>query len=208
IVLFGVAQGRDSAHYILSSFVSLDIVAGIGWGCALIWAQKRWSALNRAYILPIIFIVLMAFQLGSALQNYPYYYTYKNPFVSAGGMQGYGEGLDQAAEYIAQKPNAKELRVIAYAARGCFSYFFAGQSDLLKIGFAENSLPYIEGIQNADYLVLYPVREKNKPDDIELMRVLQNVKPERVIFIDGVEYVGIYKIADIPADVYRILANQ
>ncbi len=208
IVLFGVAQGRDSAHYILSSFVSLDIVAGIGWGYALIWAQKKWSALNRAYIFPIIFIALMAFQLGGALLYYPYYYTYKNPFVSAGGIHGYGEGLDQAAEYIAQKSNAKELRVIAYAARGCFSYFFAGQSDLLKIGFSENKLPYVEGIQSADYLVLYPVREKDKPDDVQLMRVLQDVKPERVIFMDDAEYVRIYKIADIPADVYKILAKQ
>jgi hypothetical protein len=206
ILLFGIAQGRDAAHYILSSFVALDVVSAIGWGYALLWAQKRWDVLNRAYIPPLIFTLLMAFQLGSSLLYYPYYYTYKNPLVKEGGIHGYGEGLDQAAEYLAQKPHAKDMRVIAYAARGCFSYFFPGQSDILKFGFSEDDKPYIEQIRNSDYLVFYTIRQKTKPDDIKLMRFLQDVPPERVIFIDGIEYVRIYKIADLPENIYDALA--
>jgi hypothetical protein len=205
IGLFGMAQGRDAAHYILSSFVGLDVLAGIGWGYALLWIQKRWKMLNRAYVLPLAFIALIAFQLGGSLLYYPYYFTYKNPFVKQGGLHGYGEGLDQAAAYLAQKPNAKDMRVIAYAARGCFSYFFPGESDLLKIGFSQNGLPYIEGIENANYLVLYTIRQQYKPDSIELMHVLQNVIPEHTIFINDMEYIRIYKIADLPEDIYNIL---
>jgi 4-amino-4-deoxy-L-arabinose transferase-like glycosyltransferase len=208
IVLFGMAQGRDSAYYILSSFVGLDIAAGLGWGYALLWVQKRWTALNRAYVLPLALIVLIAFQLGSSLLYYPYYITYKNPFMNYGGVHGYGEGLDQAAEYLAQKPNAKGMRVIAYAARGCFSYFFPGQSDLLKIGFYEDGLPYVEEIQNADYLVLYPITQNSKTDGAELIRILQDVAPEKTIFIDGIEYVRIYKVADLPEDIYNVLTKE
>jgi hypothetical protein len=208
IGLFGMAQGRDSAYYILSSFVGLDMVAGIGWGYALLWAQKRWDVLNRAYFLLLTFIMLIAFQLGSSLLYYPYYFTYKNPFVNRGGIHGYGEGLDQAAEYLAQKPDAKEMRVIAHAARGCFSYFFPGESDLLKIGFYENGLPYVEGIQNADYLVLYPIRQNSRKDDIGLISVLQDATPEHTIIIDGMEYARIYKVTDLPEDIYNILRKE
>ena len=97
------------------------------------------------------------------------------------------------------------MRVIAYAARGCFSYFFPGESDLLKIGFSQNGLPYVEGIENANYLVLYTIRQQYKPDSIELMHVLQNVIPEHTIFINDLEYIRIYKIADLPEDIYNIL---
>jgi len=208
ILLFGVAQGRNSAHYILSSFVGLDIAAGIGWGYALFWAQKHWTVLSRVYVLPLTLTVLIAFQLGSSLLYYPYYLTYKNPFVKHGGIRGYGEGLDQAAEYLAQKPNAKGMRVIAYAARGCFSYFFPGDSDFLKIGFYEDGLPYIEEIQNADYLVLYPIVQNNRKGDMELMRFLQDVPPEQTIFIDGIEYARIYKVAALPKDIYNVLLKE
>jgi hypothetical protein len=146
--------------------------------------------------------------LGSALLYYPYYFTYKNSILNQGGIQGYGEGLDQAAEYLAQKPNAKEIRVIAYAARGCFSYFFPGKSDLLKIGFSTGGLPYVEELQDADYLVLYLIRQKNKPDDFELIRVLQDVIPEHTIFINDIEYARIYRIADIPENIYNILLKK
>ncbi len=207
ILLFGLVQGRNSPHYIMSSFVTLDVIASIGWVSALLWAQKRWDMLNRAYVLPLAFIVLVAFQLGSSLLYYPYYYTYKNPLTSAGGIHGYGEGLDQAAEYLAQKPHAKDMRVIAYAARGSFSYYFPGQSDLLKFGFSENNQPYIEQIQNADYLVLYPIRQ-TKPDEMRLLNFLAKVTPERVIYVDGFEYIRIYKISELPKDIYKILARE
>jgi 4-amino-4-deoxy-L-arabinose transferase-like glycosyltransferase len=208
IILFGMAKGRDSAYYILSSFVGLDMAAGIGWGYALLWAQKRWDVLNHGSALPLILAMLVAFQLGSSLLYYPYYFTYKNPFVKQGGVHGYGEGLDQAAGYLAQKPNAKELRVIAYAARGCFSYFFPGQSDLLKIGSHEDGLPYVEGLETSDYLVLYPVRQNDKEDGSGLMRVLQDVPPEHVIFIDEIEYARIYKTADLPGKIYSMLLKK
>jgi 4-amino-4-deoxy-L-arabinose transferase-like glycosyltransferase len=208
IVLFGMAQGRDSAYYILSSFVSLDLVSGIGWGSALLWAQKRWAGFNRTWVLPLAFIILAAFQLGSSLEYYPYYFTYKNPLVKQGGIHGYGEGLDQAAEYLAQKPNAKNMRVIAYAARGCFSYFFPGQTDLLKISFYEDGLPYVEEIQNADYLVLYPITQNYKKDGVELMQVLQGVPPEHTIVMDGIEYARIYQVASLPKDVYDLLEKK
>ena len=44
IVMFGVAQGRNSPHYILSSYVCFDVIAGIGWGYLWVWVKNDgWS---------------------------------------------------------------------------------------------------------------------------------------------------------------------
>jgi hypothetical protein len=192
---------------VLTSFVCLDVIAGVGWAYALLWAQKQSRVLSSAAFIPLIFAALLIFQLGSALFHYPYYYTYKNPFVSSGGIHGYGEGLDQAAEYLAQKPNARDSYVIAYAGRGCFSYFYPGRTDHMKIG-AQDGLPFVEEIQNADYLVVYNIRQNGKPDGIELIRFLENVTPEQIVSMDGFEYARIYKIADLPEDIFATLISR
>jgi hypothetical protein len=204
MLLFGMAQGRDSSHYVLTSFVSLDALAGIGLAYILLWIQKRWQTLSRVHFIPLIFSALLAFQLFSAVSHYPYYYTYKNPFVNFGGIHGYGEGLDQAAEYLAQKPGAKDAYVIAYAGRGCFSYFYPGRTDHMKVG-AKDNLPFVEAIQDADYLVVYNIRQKDRTDGAALIRFLEKVTPEHIVAMDGFEYARIYRIVDLPEDIYATL---
>jgi hypothetical protein len=204
MLLFGIAQGRDSSHYVLTSFVSLDIIAGIGLAYAALWAQEKWTGFSRAYFIPLIFTALVIFQLGSGLLHYPYYYTYKNPFVKQGGVHGYGEGLDQAADYLAQKPGAKDMYVIAYAGRGCFSYFYPGRTDHMKLGL-KDGIPYIEQIQDADYLVVYSIRQRGRLNDAELIRFLQEVAPEKIISFDGFEYARVYKITDLPQEIFTAL---
>jgi hypothetical protein len=40
------------------------------------------------------------------------------------------------------------------------------------------------------------------------MRVLQGATPEHIVVIDGVEYARIYKVAELPKEIYNILAKQ
>jgi len=205
ILMFGVAQGRNSPHYILSSFVALDVIAGLGWGYSLKLAQKHWAVLNRTYIPVFVFFILITIQLGSALPYFPYYFTYQNKItVEHPNYGGYGEGLQQAAIYLAQKPDAKNTRVYAYAGMGSFSFFYPGNTEVLKkVYLIEPGYPsIILGMQNAEYLVLYSVLQNRQPESVDLLRILQNVQPEKVIFINAVEYVRIYKTADIPESVY------
>lgn len=209
ILLFGVAQGRDSAHYIVSSFVAFDLVAGLGWMYALSLWHNQSQLSGRINLFVPLMTALLILQTVSSLSFFPYYYTYKNPLLTQGGVHGYGEGLDQAAKYLSQKPNPEELKVLSYAARGCFSYFFPGEVELLKIGFdPSDNLPFVEDIEKADYLVLYPVVQNNKPDGHSLLQLLQNVSPEHLVFVDGVETARIYKIASIPPDIYSILNKK
>ncbi len=204
ILIFGLAQGRNASHYILSSFVCLDVVAGIGWGCTLIWAQKRWIILDRVYIYQIVFLLLIAFQIKSVLPYYPYYYNYKNPIISGSASYGIGEGLELAAEYLEQMPNAGETKVYAYGGMGSLSFFYSGDTSVLKKVYlrAPEYSDVISGMRESNYLVLYSALQNNQPESVKLLRILQVVQPEKIIFIKGIEYVRIYKTADIPESIY------
>ncbi|MBI5962591.1 MAG: glycosyltransferase family 39 protein [Chloroflexi bacterium] len=209
ILMFSVAQGRNAPQYILGSFVALDVVAGIGWVCFLAWIQKRLAVLDRAYISALILFVLAAFQLGSALPYYPYYFTYKNSIVSKPAVYGYGEGMDIAADYLSQKPNAREIRAYVYNGMGTFSFFFPGETLVLKrIYLVEDDFATIASeMQSSDYLVLYTAVQNNLPESVDFLHTLRDVQPEKTIYINGLEYVSIYKISDIPESVYDKLLN-
>jgi hypothetical protein len=132
ILMFGIAQGRNHAHYIMNTFVAFDIIAGIGWGSALLWAQSRWKGLGHLYASVAVLVVLTLAQIGLGLPYAPYYFTYRNPFAKEAATYGYGEGFSEAADYLAQKPNAQEIRAYVYMGVGTFSYYFPGETIELK----------------------------------------------------------------------------
>ena len=126
-------------------------------------------------------------QLAGSLPFHPYYITYNNPILASAwnvppGL-GYGEGLERAAEYLAQKPDAGNLSVYAYNGIGPFSYFFPGQTDILKkayfwlLGLGD----VVNGIQNSDYLVVYTIVQKQLPECEKFLKALETVRPEKEI---------------------------
>ena len=207
IALFGIAQGRNASHYILSSYVCFDLIAGIGWGYAWLWMQNRWAGLNHAYAPILFFVALVGAQIAFGVSAAPYYFTYKNPFASRFAMYGYGEGYSEAADYLAQKPNAQEIRAYVYNGMGTFSFFFPGETLILKRIYLINGnfATITDDMRNSDYLVLYPIVQDKYAEIRTMLNVLQDVPPEKIIYINGLEYVTIYKISDIPESVYTEL---
>ena len=100
ILLFAIASGRNSAHYVLTSYVSLDILAAAGFAYSANWLASRFPAARGKALPALILGIAVLLQVGSALPYYPYYYTYYDPIMEAiqPGRQnpsfGYGEGLD------------------------------------------------------------------------------------------------------------------
>jgi 4-amino-4-deoxy-L-arabinose transferase-like glycosyltransferase len=212
ILMFGIAKGRDSAHYILSSYFLLDLIAVIGWGFGLTWVGERWSKLDQAWV-QVGVLALIAFgQIGSGLSFYPYYYTYGNPLAVKSPEQyvtGYGEGLDQAAAYLAQKQDSDGLRVFAYSGMGPFSYFFPGRTEVMKKAyFWEPGIPsVVSGMRWSEYVVVYSVAQESLPECKTFLDAMKAVKPEHVVTLYGVEVARIYRTADIPESVYEALAK-
>lgn len=209
ILMFGIAQGRNHAHYIMTAFVGFDVIAGIGWGSAILWLGSRWKGLSVAYAAIAASVVLILAQIGFGLPYAPYYFTYRNPLAKEAATLGYGEGLAEAADYLSQKPNADEITAYVYNGMGTFSWRFPGETLVLKRVFLinDNFEQIADDIRKSDYLVLYPITRAKHPETEKILDIFETMAtPERVIFINGLEYIQIYRVADISEAIYEALA--
>lgn len=208
MLLFGVAQGRNSQHYLLSSYVSFDVAAGMGWWYAWTRLQNRWQFFRKETVSLTALILWIGIQIAFGVPCAPYYFNYKNPLASRPVMTGYGEGYSEAAEYLAAKPNAQELQAYVYNGMGTFSFFFPGDTLVLKrVHLLTNDLQTIVNETKAsDYLVLYPITRRQYLESEILFKQLEGVvEPEKTIHLNGLEYLQIYRVSDIPETVYESL---
>jgi 4-amino-4-deoxy-L-arabinose transferase-like glycosyltransferase len=213
ILLFGIASGRNSAHYVLTAYVSLDILAAIGWVVGVGWLSSHMQGGVRRVIPILVIGIIVLAQAGSGLPFFPYYYTYYNPIMKAWqpGSEnpnfGYGEVLELAARYLAQKPGAANTTVIAFYGRGPFSFFYPGKTEQLKPVYAdaENVPQLIQILHESKYIVLYYELEKDRDVPANVLRALEGVTPEQIIRLNGVEYIRIYRADTLSAQFYKTL---
>ena len=163
----------------------------------------------------LVVAAVVTIQAISALAFYPYYYTYYNPLMEAlrPGRQdpnrGYGEGLELAAAYLAAEPNPQEMTITAWYGRGPFSYFFPGETEPLKGVYQdpENVPQLIETLRRSNYLVIYYAHQKIRNLPANVMAALEGIAPEHVIWLNGIEYVRIYRVEDLPPSFYASLGR-
>src|SRR5574340_1133037 len=210
ILLFGLASGRNSAHYVLFTYAAVDILAGAGFVWAATWIAGRLRLDLRQPTVITVAAVVVIVQALSTLPFFPYYYNYFNPIMEAGeaGRQnpnfGYGEGLELAAEYLMEKPTPADTTVMAFYGRGPFSYFYRGTTEPLKTVYAEaeNVPQLVQLLRRTDYLVIYYAIQHGRQTPANVMRALDGVNPEKTIWLNGIEYVRIYAMADVPSDFF------
>ncbi|MEW6404076.1 MAG: glycosyltransferase family 39 protein, partial [Chloroflexota bacterium] len=210
ILMFSLAQGRNSPHYVLSSYLALNVLAGLGWFHLIKWTLKSVPVIQYSALFALIFI-----QAWSAVSFYPYYYTYRNPILYSLGQYRdfpqfpYGEGLELAAQYLASQPDAENSVSLVYFYRGCFSYFYPGTS----IGFrpfwvdGEHDEDLVNAVQNADYVVVYYALQGNLDKYADYVKALSRVEPIHEVWLDGYKYVEIYRVDDFPPAVFEDLAQ-
>jgi hypothetical protein len=183
----------------------VEIITGLGWVNFIELLAKKWSDKMRRWMVTSLFATIIAFEAISAMGFYPYYYTYYNPLMEAvqPGIQnptlyyeGYGEGLEQAAAYLAQKPHADKMTVMSFYGYGCFSFFFPGQTVVI------NYMPLLavdpetlKELEKTGYVVINYHLQKQA----NLLAGFDDVKPEKVIWLNGIEYIYIYQTSDLLA---------
>lgn len=196
VLLFGIQRSPKPPHYILTSYVALDVIAGLalvrGWD----WLAGRYAKLGTWAASALGLGLILAAQLGSALSAFPYYISYYNPVVEAlqPGVQnptlnetGYGVGLDQAAAYLAAKPDARDLVVLSSNGLGSFSYYFPGRTVAMN-DFSMSDPEVAEIVPGTDYVVVDYYNHKRKHVNQDLDRT----QPEKSIWINGIEFLRIY----------------
>ena len=212
ILMIGIAQGRNSPHYILSSYFALNVLAGLGWFYAVKWLADRFERQSLQYV---FLGFVMMFQAGSALAYYPYYFTYRNPILYAAGWHTdtpefpYGEGLELAARYLASLPDAEETTALVYYSRGCFSYYYPGESISFRPYYidGDHAEDLIGNIQASKYLVVYYANQYRLEKYHPYLKILETVDPIHVIWLNGYEYVRTYDISTFTPEMYEALAD-
>jgi len=185
-------------RYGMPSIAPLDLVAGLG----LVWLARDVGQLFRekwrTTLTGAILLGLVATQAALTWKAYPYFFNYYNPLLggserAAEVMQiGWGEGLDQAARYINDKPNSEEIRVMAWYAGGPFSYFSKSRVSALDVDHPWSTADWDE-FNKSDYAVVY-IHQWQRDLPAEVLDHLKSLTPEYSVWIDGLEYVRVYKI--------------
>lgn len=196
IIIFTLAltfSAKKFDRYLLPVHVSLDVIAALGWTSIAFWITRRYPRLVAWALLSAV----IAAQMSLSTRTYPYYLTYYNlllggPTRARNVMQiGWGEGLDRAARYLNQKPDSEHLSVMSWYAKGSFSYFFNGNSRNLKSGFELE--PDLHRLLSKDYVVVY-YHQWQRDTPASILEYLSKQTPEHSIWINGIEYVRIYKM--------------
>ena len=214
VLLIGIAQGRNSPHYILTSYVSLNLLAGLGWVYAFEWLASRLPA-RQVQLQYAGLVVVLLLQVWSAMSFFPYYFTYRNPILQSAGwfaeypQKPYGEALEIAADYMAKLPDAENSTALVYYSRGCFSYYYPGKSISFRPYYVDgdHEIDLLRNLQASDYLVVYYANQVQLDQYDKYLDILSTVEPFHVIWMDGYEYVRIYKIDSFTPEVIEALKN-
>jgi len=215
VIMFGIAQGRNSPHYILCSYLALNLLAGLGWSHIIKLFVDRFPTVGAQGFQYGILSILLFLQFWSAAAFFPYYFTYQNPILyqykrnEDFPLFPYGEGLEQAAQYLAGLPNATASTALVYYSRGCFSYFYPGKT----IGFRPYYVDGLHGqdlihsIRSSDYIVVYYAVQGGVESYKGYIEALSGMKPIHEVWLDGRKYVVIYQVDQIPESILKILSN-
>lgn len=215
ILLIGVAQGRNSPHYILTSYLALNLLAGLGWFHAAQWLSEKWSAEQLQKTVIGLTMLPIALQAWSAASVFPYYFTYQNPLISESENAAafpqfpYGEGLELAAQYLSSLPDASETSVLSYYGRGCFSYYYPGQTIFFRPFWidGDHNTDLIDAIQSVDYLVVYQANQGAMEKYQPYLSILAATEPLHEIWLDDMQYVIIYRVEDLTQEQYAALGD-
>ena len=168
-------------RYILPVFLILDVfIVTTAWQLF----QSTSKKVKNATL--VIFILGITWQTTDIIKLHPHYLAYTNPITRPflnNRRMGWGEGLDIAAQYLNQKPNAKDL-TIATIYPTEFKHSFIGQT-----------VPaHQHDHEQVDYVVLYRNMFERGPDawQTDVLNQYKNTKPEKTIILGGIEYVWIY----------------
>ncbi len=206
LLVMGLAGGRKSAHYIAFTYASVDVA--VGAAALLVFHRLQARGRRSALVLySLVTLGLLGVHILSAARFYPYYFNYQNPIMARMNWapefqpRGYGEVIEQAAQYLSEKPEAQKLKVLSWYGIGPFSYFFPGQTMLIPP--TETWSPsLVSRLQRADYLVLYYAHQQRRNMPAKLLRDIQQAIPEKTIWLNGIEYIRIYRVQDLPAEVF------
>jgi len=200
-VLFTIGMTIGSKkfdRYLVPVYAPLDLLAALGWISLAIWMKESNLRSLLKYSPYLLLAIAVGVQMAGSLRTFPYYFSYYNPLMGGSRkapevMQiGWGEGIDQAARYLNQKPDAAEMGVVSWYNPGPFSYFFNGEAHFMSYLSEVRPEEWEKFLAN-NYAVVY-VHQWQRGISGQVLEYLSQRTPEKTIWINGIEYVRIYAL--------------
>jgi hypothetical protein len=205
VVLFTVLMSLSSKkvdRYLLPVYPALAVLAGIGWA----WAAKffghhwksgsRWQSVGMEKVSAILLLAAVLGGSWALLQrSLPAPLNAYNPLMGTAKeaaevfVVGWGEGLEQAAEYLNQQENAKTLDVYSWYP-AALNVQFVGRAKRLPISQPIDD-DWLAKMLAADYVVVY-AHQYQRQTSQRLLDALADQPPVFVVSQDGVEWVRVY----------------
>jgi hypothetical protein len=185
-------------RYLLPAHGALIVVAGWGWWQLL----SRWPAARagaRRWAMVVAAAMIIGGQAFSSVNLFPYYLSYYNPML--GGPQkaqavmmiGWGEGLDQAAVYLREQRGLDGEAVASWYSN-LFNLSFDKDAGDIPIAI-ELQDEALADLLAKEYLVVY-VHQWQRETPRALLAELSGREPEYSVWVNGLEYVRVYKLGD------------
>ncbi len=188
---------KKGDRYILPSFLILDIVAA--WVIARMYKLRK-GVVSSSYLVDstkhrflritsYLLLATIVWQFAIIWETHPHTLAYVNPLTRhwfGERRHGWGEGLDLAAAYLNQKPNADQLKIATYYPEEVAPYF-AGET--VPAHQHEN--------ESIDYVVIYRAMfGRGEAYETDVVNAWKTKTPEKVIELSGVPMVWVYSASD------------
>jgi hypothetical protein len=203
-VVFTALQNVGSKkfdRYLLPVFPPLDLTAGVGWVMMARWAGSNRFIRIRQYAASVLLGAIVVVQAIGTSWTFPYYLSYYNPLMGGSRrapevmMIGWGEGLDQAARYLNEKPKAYNLWALSWYSDGFFPYFTGTTGYIIQQSDITDA--QLQEMLDWHYAAIY-IDEWQRLMPRQLLDHLAQQTPEHSIWINGLEYARIYKLIQVP----------
>lgn len=194
-LVFSLAANKTD-RYILTTIWSLDILAGFG----LVWLGNQLAGrltgqplAESTGLFTLGALLVISWQAYLVAQVHPYYTAYYNPLL--GGQPqaakifqlGYGEGVQQIANYLNAQPQAEDLTLVCGTNAPRCQIFFDGET------WQSRTLNPVNGRWVlADYVLLYITQRQRDLYPPGIVPYLERQPASYVATINGVEYASLY----------------
>ncbi len=193
--LFMTLGEKKQERYFLPVYPWLDLIAGAGLVALFdlllrpvkMFAGRIARPGHGALVALVLIVPLNGYLI---FQSFPYYFTYYNPLL--GGITtaaqvltiGWGEGLDQAADFLNRQVRSPDTRVASWY-ESTFAPFYRGRS----ISYSKEKGKALAG----DYVIFYINQTQRRfPDDAFFDYFENRFQPVEIITLQGLDYAWIY----------------
>jgi hypothetical protein len=187
-------------RYLLPSYLPLELVAAAGW-CGVLRLVAHRAFPRSAIATAVAAGLLILAPAAGAITTYPYYLSYYSPVL--GGpvaaehamLVGWGEGMDQVADFIKAQPDGAEAIVGTDAWREPLLYYLSNEVHMVLFP------PNASGAQqwaHTEYFVTYITSWQRNTLAPALQRYLNQHEPVLTVTIEGLPYARVYDLRRIP----------